>query len=243
LLNAARRSAFGVRRSAFGVRRSAFGVRRSALNYSVPVRRPISRSFDTLTSPRTIAAVGALMAAVGLVLLFMGRVPICRCGYVSLWHGHVNSSGNSQHLTDWYTFSHVIHGFGFYGLLWLVGRWRGAPKPSGQGGLPIGLRLALAVLLEGSWEILENTDMVINRYREATIALDYYGDSVLNSLSDIGAMVLGFVLAARLPVWLIVVAAIAMELVVGYLIRDNLLLNILMLLYPIEAVRQWQAGR
>ena len=159
-------------------------------------------SFGLLTSPRTVAAVGALMAAAGLVLLFMGRVPICRCGYVSLWHGQVHSSGNSQHLTDWYTFSHVIHGFAFYGLLWLVARR-----------LPIGVRLALAVLLEGSWEILENTDMVINRYREATIALDYYGDSVLNSLSDIGAMVLGFVLAARLPVWVIVVATIVMELV------------------------------
>jgi hypothetical protein len=192
-------------------------------------RPPLARSFDTLTSPRTIAAVGALVAAAGLVLLFMGRVPICRCGYVSLWHGQVNSSGNSQHLTDWYTFSHVIHGFAFYGLLWLVARR-----------LPIGVRLALAVLLEGSWEILENTDMVINRYREATIALDYYGDSVLNSLSDIGGMVLGFVLAARLPIWAIVVATIVMELAVGYLIRDNLLLNILMLLYPIEAVRAWQ---
>jgi hypothetical protein len=205
-------------------------------------RRPLALSFDTLTSPRTMAAVGALMAAAGLVLLFMGRIPICQCGYVSLWHGQVNSAGNSQHLSDWYTFSHVIHGFGFYGLLWLAGRRLAPPKPSGERGWPIGIRLALAVVLESGWEILENTDMVINRYREATIALDYYGDSVLNSLSDIGAMVLGFVLAARLPVWTIVVATVVMELAVGYLIRDNLTLNILMLLYPIDAVRQWQMG-
>lgn len=194
-------------------------------------RPPLTRSFDTLGSARSVAAVGALMAAIGLVLLFMGRVPICRCGYVSLWHGQVMSSGNSQHLSDWYTFSHVIHGFLFYGLLWLVGRrW------------PVGVRLALAVALEGAWEIAENTDTVINRYREATIALDYYGDSVINSLSDVAAMVVGFVLAARLPVWTIVAAALVMEVAVGYLIRDNLTLNVLMLVWPIDAVRQWQMG-
>ncbi len=189
-------------------------------------------SFATLGSPRTIAAAGALTAAAGLVLLFMGRVPICRCGYVSLWHGEVMSAGNSQHLADWYTFSHVIHGFVFYGLAWLAAR-----------GAPIGLRLAAAVLLEGTWEIVENTDVVINRYREATIALDYYGDSVVNSLSDIGAMLVGFVLAARLPVWLVIIGAVAMELVVGYLVRDNLTLNVLMLLWPIDAVREWQMAR
>ena len=197
----------------------------------VPLRDRLQGAFGSLAAPRTVAAAGALIAATGLVLLSMGRVPICRCGYVSLWHGQVMSAGNSQHLSDWYTFSHVIHGFGFYGVLWLV-----------AGRLPVGLRLALAVLLEGAWEVVENTDMVIGRYRAATIALDYYGDSVLNSLSDIGAMVLGFVLAARLPLWIVLVLALAMELVVGYLIRDNLTLNVLMLLWPIDAVREWQMG-
>jgi hypothetical protein len=184
-------------------------------------------------SRRIIVIAVSLVMLTAAVLLGMGRVPICQCGYVKAWHGIVSSSENSQHVSDWYTFSHIIHGFGFYGLFWLLGR---------RFGWPVGVRLVFAILLESAWEILENTPLIINRYRATTIALDYYGDSVLNSISDIGSMIVGFVLASRLPVWLIVVLTIVMEVAVGLWIRDNLTLNIIQLVYPLDAVLRWQQG-
>lgn len=181
---------------------------------------------------RTYLLVGAgFIALQALALLAMGLPAICTCGYIELWHGNPSGPETSQHLTDWYTYTHVIHGFGFYLLLWLL-----APRSS------FGLRLVLAIGLEAGWEIVENTPFVMERYRESALARGYYGDSVINSVFDTLAVTFGFVLARLLPVGLIVALAITMELFAGYMIHDNLTLNIIQLIYPNHAISDWQAG-
>jgi hypothetical protein len=183
-------------------------------------------------STRDYVLIGvALVTFQAVVLLALGRSPICTCGIVKLWYGVPTSAENSQHILDWYTASHVIHGILLYaGLRFLF------PK------LPVIQRFLLALGIEVAWEIFENTPIVIERYRSGTISLGYQGDSIVNSVADSLAMSFGFLLAALLPAIVSILLIVALELIVGYFIRDNLTLNILMLLYPLEGIREWQAA-
>ena len=188
--------------------------------------------------PHRRAVIAALVITViTLAVLFaMGRPPICTCGYVALWYGDINASGNSQHLSDWYTPSHIIHGMLFYALGWFLFRKLGlGGRQAAKWSFP------LAVFIEAAWEVLENTSWIIDRYRSVTVNWGYSGDSIINSMADIGWMSLGFWLALKLPVRVTVALAIIMEVVAALVVRDNLTLNVVMLLYPFEFIREWQA--
>ncbi len=172
-----------------------------------------------------------IVATAATVLLAMGRNPICTCGTLELWVGARDSPKTSQMLADWYSLSHVVHGLIFYALLWLVaGRWS------------VQWRFVFALLIEATWEVVENTPMVIDRYRTGTAALGYTGDSVINSMSDILMMALGFLAARKLPDRASVVALLVLEIVPLFVIRDNLTLNVWALLAPNAAIQAWQAG-
>ncbi|RAI55211.1 DUF2585 domain-containing protein [Roseicella frigidaeris] len=175
---------------------------------------------------------GLLLILAGAAVEYaMGRTPWCRCGTIRLWQGAVDSPETSQQIADWYTPSHIVHGLLFYAALACV-----LPRQ------PLRVRALIALAIEVAWEVAENSSWVIDRYRTATIALGYDGDSILNSVCDMLAMLLGFWLASRLPVRLSVLLGIGLELLALAAIRDNLTLNVLMLLHPIQAVRDWQAG-
>lgn len=187
-----------------------------------------------------------LCVAAALTLWWMGRPPICTCGYVKLWEPGVNTPGNSQHLADWYTPSHIIHGAIFYWFTHRLMLWKqSGPRPIGiipYGDLALGPRIVMAAALELAWELLENSPMVIDRYRQATLAVGYSGDSIINSMADCGWMLLGFYAAFRLPWKVTLGLAILFELFTLWLIRDNLTLNVLMLVYPIDAIKAWQGA-
>jgi hypothetical protein len=172
-----------------------------------------------------------VVAAAAALLLAMGRPPICTCGTVELWVNQGDSPKTSQMLADWYSPSHIIHGILFYGLLWVAFRRQ-----------PVGQRFLIAVIIETAWELVENSSWAIDRYREATIAIGYTGDSVLNTLSDIAMMALGFWLARKLPLWVSIVIVIVLELAALVAVRDNLTLNVWMFLFPTDFIRAWQAG-
>lgn len=182
-------------------------------------------------------AAGIAVIAAALTLTAMGRALWCSCGSAIPWSWDVWSKHNSQHVIDPYSFTHVLHGLGFYAITWLAFGGRLFPFQ-----LSIAWRGAITAVLESGWEILENSPIVIDRYRAATISLDYFGDSVVNSVADIGCCLLGFWIASKLPWRVTLVAFFVTEAILLGWVRDSLLMNILQLVYPLESIKQWQMG-
>jgi len=169
-----------------------------------------------------------LLTAVS-ILKTLGREWWCKCGEPFLWASDIWSTHTSQHFLDPYSFSHFLHGIVFFWSLRLLLK-RASP----------GLLFLLSIAIESCWEIAENSPFIIERYRAGTIALDYFGDSIINSLADIGCAALGFMFAASVRFRAALAVFVLIELILLVLIRDNLTLNVLMLIYPIDGIKQWQ---
>lgn len=209
---------------------AAADIRSAAVH--VPCEPMAARISHLTLSPRTCALVAiAILVSQALALVAMGHPAICECGHIDLWHGAASGPETSQHLTDWYSVTHIAHGLLFYLLLWRV-----AP------GAPFAVVFLSALGLEASWEIVENTPFVMERYRQTALAAGYFGDSVLNSISDTAAMASGFFVARAAPARVSVLIFIALECALAVMIRDNLTLNIIQLVHPIEAITAWQTG-
>ena len=188
-----------------------------------PMPRP-ALAIPRLSLPLGLLISLGIVAVAAGVLYAMGRIPMCKCGTIKLWYGGRGDAEMSQHLTDWYSYSHVLHGIIFYWLLTIVAKGR----------LSVAARMVLAMGIEAGWEIFENTPFIINRYRAQTVSRDYFGDSIVNSVGDMLSMLVGFLLASRLPAWVTVFLLIATEVLLLALIRDNLTLNVIMLIHPID---------
>lgn len=186
---------------------------------------------DQLFTRKTVLTAMGIALLAAMVLASQGRVLWCQAGDYLPWSFDIWSTHNSQHLLDPYSFTHMLHGVAEFWILFLL-----------FGKVPVRWRFVIAVAIEACWEIAENSTFVIERYRAATISLDYFGDSILNSLSDITFCATGFVVASKLRFWRSLILFAATETILVLTIHDSLLINILMLLYPIDAVKHWQMG-
>ena len=192
---------------------------------------PIKQSLwaDITDNRYAMATYLMMVVAVVVILQMQGRVWWCEAGDMVPWSWNIWSTHNSQHIIDPYSFTHVLHGVIEFWLIGFVFRR-----------MPIVWRLALAIFIESSWEVAENSTMVIERYRAATISLDYFGDSIINSIADIGCCATGFVIAYKLKFWRSLLLFLTTEALLIVFIKDSLVINIIMLLFPIDAIKNWQ---
>jgi Protein of unknown function (DUF2585) len=187
---------------------------------------------NSLFDTKTVLACLVIAIAAVVVLNFQGRVWWCQAGDYTPWSWDIWTSHNSQHILDPYTFTHILHGVLEYWLIGLV-FWK----------VPLKWRFVIGILIESSWEVAENTSYIINRYREETVSLDYFGDSIINSLADIASCALGFLIAHKIRFWKSLGFFLLTELILILTIRDSLIINLIMLLYPVEAIKLWQIGK